>query len=168
MLNRFTRAHRLLKSDEFRRVFRSGIRLNDQYFTVIVARQTDQVLAVQNLIGQKRTDQKRASQKCIGQKLPGQDPTSRKPTGSASRLGLAISRKAAPRASDRNRIKRIVRESFRLANPRWQNNNLDLVVMTRQASTQAENGRLFQSLHRHWRRVQGDSRLAPSSPSCVA
>lgn len=33
--------------------------------------------------------------------------------GSASRLGLAISRKAAPRAVDRNRIKRQVREAFR-------------------------------------------------------
>lgn len=29
------------------------------------------------------------------------------------RLGLAISRKAAPRAIDRNRIKRIIREEFR-------------------------------------------------------
>ena len=29
------------------------------------------------------------------------------------RLGLAIARKAAPRAVDRNRIKRLIRESFR-------------------------------------------------------
>jgi ribonuclease P protein component len=30
-----------------------------------------------------------------------------------ARLGLAISRKAAPRAVDRNRIKRLIREHFR-------------------------------------------------------
>ncbi len=33
-------------------------------------------------------------------------------TGSA-RLGLAIARKAAPRAVDRNRVKRLIREDFR-------------------------------------------------------
>jgi ribonuclease P protein component len=33
--------------------------------------------------------------------------------GEHPRLGLAIARKAAPRAVDRNRIKRIIREEFR-------------------------------------------------------
>lgn len=33
--------------------------------------------------------------------------------GAGPRLGLAISRKAAPRAVDRNRVKRIIREEFR-------------------------------------------------------
>ena len=39
--------------------------------------------------------------------------------GAPSRLGLAISRKAAPRAVDRNRIKRHVRNVFRLQRPLW-------------------------------------------------
>lgn len=35
-----------------------------------------------------------------------------------SRLGIAISRKCSPRAVVRNRIKRVIRESFRLRKPK--------------------------------------------------
>jgi ribonuclease P protein component len=41
----------------------------------------------------------------------------RQPAGKA-RLGLAITKRVAPRAVDRNRVKRIVREVFRHAAPR--------------------------------------------------
>ena len=46
-----------------------------------------------------------------------------------SRLGIVVSKKVAPRAVDRNRIKRLVRETFR--RDRWQLGNNDLVVMAR-------------------------------------
>lgn len=35
-------------------------------------------------------------------------------TGTGARLGLAISARTVPRALDRNRLKRVTRESFRL------------------------------------------------------
>ncbi len=67
-----------------------------------------------------------------------------------ARLGLAIAKRVARRAVDRNRIKRLVRESIR------QESTLpivDLVVMTRPAAVQARNSDLFQSLEHHWKRI---------------
>nr|WP_242469397.1 ribonuclease P protein component [Rhabdochromatium marinum] len=73
-----------------------------------------------------------------------------------SRLGLAISRKVAPRAVDRNRIKRIVRESFRLAQAQWTDRHIDFVVMARRATASTGNHALFHSLQRHWLRLSRD------------
>ncbi len=70
-----------------------------------------------------------------------------------ARLGLAISRKAARRAVDRNRIKRIARESFRHCG---HDAAVDVIVFARQpAATQARAG-LRQSLDRHFRRLLGE------------
>ena len=70
-----------------------------------------------------------------------------------SRLGLAVSRKVDRRAVGRNRIKRIVRESFR----HWRALDaaagrpaLDIVVLARPAAAAADNQRLFSSLDHHW------------------
>ena len=67
------------------------------------------------------------------------------------RLGLAISRKVARSAVARNRIKRIVRESFRCHQP--QLGGLDWVVMGRAGLTEQKNTILFTSLQRHWQRL---------------
>lgn len=67
------------------------------------------------------------------------------------RMGLAIAKKAAKRAVDRNRIKRLCRESFR------QQDNLpvvDLVVMTRASAVSATNAELFSALDKHWQRIR--------------
>jgi ribonuclease P protein component len=67
------------------------------------------------------------------------------------RLGLAIARKHARAAVDRNRIKRLVRESFRhhlqLLGP------LDLVVLGRNGLAQRDNAELTASLQKHWKRL---------------
>ncbi len=65
------------------------------------------------------------------------------------RLGLAVSRKVSPRAVDRNRIRRVVRESFR--EHQYDLPACDLVVMARPAARDADNGQLRNSLERHWR-----------------
>ncbi len=66
-----------------------------------------------------------------------------------ARLGLAISKKVDKRAVGRNRIKRLVRESFR--QHREQLQAVDLVVMARPAATRADNETLLKALERHWR-----------------
>ncbi|MBI3188949.1 MAG: ribonuclease P protein component [Gammaproteobacteria bacterium] len=68
-----------------------------------------------------------------------------------ARLGLAISKKHAKRAIDRNRIKRIVRESFRHQQPLLP--AIDFVVMARDDTTRASNQELFASLTQHWKRL---------------
>jgi ribonuclease P protein component len=64
------------------------------------------------------------------------------------RLGLAISRRKAKLSVQRNRLKRLVRENFRLSE---HNANVDYVVMAGQQSSTATNTVLFQSLEKHWR-----------------
>lgn len=69
-----------------------------------------------------------------------------------ARLGMAIARSKIPRASARNRVKRVIRESFR----RHQQNlsGLDLVVLVRTNLSATDNRALFQSLEAHWDRHQ--------------
>ena len=67
-----------------------------------------------------------------------------------ARLGLAIGRKHCKPASGRNRLKRIVRESFR--HNRESLGGLDIVVINQPGARQATNAALFDSLDHHWRR----------------
>lgn len=60
------------------------------------------------------------------------------------RLGLAVAKKRAKRAVDRNRIKRVAREQFRLH--RQQLAGLDLVIMNRDPATTASAKQLGGSL----------------------
>lgn len=82
-----------------------------------------------------------------------------------ARIGMAVSRRVDRHAVGRNRIKRIVRESFR----RWRASRhaaqqpfrvapgaacaMDIVVLARQAAAEASNQQLFQSLGRLWNRL---------------
>ena len=70
--------------------------------------------------------------------------------GGQARLGLAISKKNCRQATARNRIKRIVRESFR--QHQEQLAGIDVVVMNQPAAATGSNRQLFDSLTGHWRR----------------
>jgi ribonuclease P protein component len=72
--------------------------------------------------------------------------------GDGPRLGLAIARKHARAAVARNRIKRLVRESFRHHQQRL--GPLDLVVLGRHGLAGRDNAQLRASLERHWNRLQ--------------
>ena len=73
-----------------------------------------------------------------------------RPDGGIARLGLVVPRKVSRRAVDRNRIRRVTRESFRKHRALLQ--NLDLVVLPRPAAVAISTGQMHAALSRHWRR----------------
>jgi len=64
------------------------------------------------------------------------------------RLGFAIAKKSTRRAVDRNRLKRLVRESFRQHKLKLP--DCDIVVMAKPQAKTMNNAELFQSIARHW------------------
>lgn len=67
-----------------------------------------------------------------------------------ARLGLAIAKKHCRLATNRNRLKRVVRESFRKHLPQLA--GLDIIVLNRPPATRAGNEALFNCLENHWRK----------------
>lgn len=65
------------------------------------------------------------------------------------KLGLAIGKKNCRLSTGRNRLKRIVRESFRQQRGLG---GVDIVVINQPAASQATNKALFDSLDSHWAR----------------
>ena len=72
------------------------------------------------------------------------------------RLGVTVSRRVASRAVERNRIKRVIRESFRHQQKILA--GLDIVAIARGAAQGTETKQLFVSLERHWRKVDQQCR----------
>lgn len=68
---------------------------------------------------------------------------------SEARLGLAISKRVAPRAVDRNRLRRLARESFRKLDLA----PLDYIVMAKKDAANTMNVTLADSLDRHFVRL---------------
>ena len=69
-----------------------------------------------------------------------------------ARLGLAISKRVSKRAVERNRIKRLLRESFRRV--RQQLPSVDLVVMAREEAAGVAGVELLAEIDLLWKKLQ--------------
>ncbi|MEN1728285.1 MAG: ribonuclease P protein component [Pseudomonadota bacterium] len=70
-----------------------------------------------------------------------------------ARLGMAVSRRVSPRAVVRNRVRRQIRESFRLRRPDLA--NMHYVVLAKPAAARCDADQLRQALDQLWSRFIG-------------
>jgi ribonuclease P protein component len=71
-----------------------------------------------------------------------------------ARLGMAVSKKVDSRAVQRNRLKRVIRESFRAHYfSDFPHTPVDVVVLPRRQAVTISNGQLFEKLEQHWHRI---------------
>ena len=78
-------------------------------------------------------------------------------TAQTVRLGMAVSKKVHKSAVVRNRIKRVVRESFRAwraGQEKRSGNAIDIVVLAQPASAKTDNQQLSDALSVHWNRIE--------------
>lgn len=75
-----------------------------------------------------------------------------------ARLGTAVSIRAAGNAVKRNRIKRLIRESFRQQQARLKGN--DLVVLVRPGISARSNREIIRTLDNHWRTIAAHAHTA--------
>ena len=71
----------------------------------------------------------------------------------SSRLGIVVAKKKVRRAHERNRVKRLARESFRLHQGQF-NKNIDVVMMPKVGIEAIENQELHQQLDFAWQKLQ--------------
>ena len=75
----------------------------------------------------------------------------RKNDGTLPRLGITIAKKRVKKAHDRNRLKRIIRESFRLQ--RQSLPSIDIVVVGKSGLDKMSNQELFLLLNKLWKKL---------------
>lgn len=68
-----------------------------------------------------------------------------------ARLGLVVGKRHARRAVERNRIKRVIRESFRAALPRLPAH--DIVVLPARGVAECDNVAMFEALESAWTKL---------------
>jgi len=78
-----------------------------------------------------------------------------------ARLGLVVGKKHARKASQRNLIKRIARESFRLSHALV---GVDIVLVARQGITQKDRAELREMIDYLWRRLKKKQHAANVQP----
>jgi ribonuclease P protein component len=78
-----------------------------------------------------------------------------------ARLGTTVSLRNAGCAVQRNRIKRLVRESFRQHQDML--NGWDVVVLVRPGVATRSNLQLFTSLENHWRTIANHAHTGPDT-----
>ncbi|MEZ5464095.1 MAG: ribonuclease P protein component [Lysobacteraceae bacterium] len=125
----FTRQARLLTPADFQRVFAKGRRFNSPHLQLI-ARPRDPVVNATDVDSETRH---------VAEPSP-------------ARLGLTVAKRVAKRAVDRNRVKRIARDSFRRHQHRL--TGLDLVLVARGGIAELPGNALHEALETLWQRAQ--------------
>ena len=122
---------------------------------------------------QHRLTEKRAFREIFEKPSVASDPFFKimaRPNGeSGSRLGLAVSRKVDRRAVQRNRLKRLVRESFRqqlASNPDMPAANY--LVLPRPQAVTISHAEVFERLARLWKNVNRKLQSHALSPTVQA
>ena len=83
-----------------------------------------------------------------------------------SRLGVIVAKKQIKKAHARNRIRRLVRESFRLQQHKLP--AVDIIVMVKALAAHQDNNKVFEELALLWKKLQTSNRLPSSKPVVVA
>ncbi|MDK1290283.1 ribonuclease P protein component [Pseudoalteromonas umbrosa] len=78
------------------------------------------------------------------------------------RLGLTVAKKRCKKACQRNRIKRLARESFRLN--RHKLDNIDIVLMVKTGVDEQSNEELTKQLNKLWRKINERCKLGAPKP----
>jgi ribonuclease P protein component len=78
-----------------------------------------------------------------------------------ARLGFVIAKKQVRHAVDRNRVKRLVRESFRLNNSRLE--SLDFVILARSGVIDMDNQQLREMIDALWFRLKRPNHVKPDN-----
>lgn len=73
-------------------------------------------------------------------------------TQASARLGITVPKKKVRNAVDRNKIKRIIRESFRLQ--RHKLPNVDIIVIAKSGIADMDNHALTVQLEKLWRKIK--------------
>lgn len=75
-----------------------------------------------------------------------------------SRIGMVVSRKVAGSAVNRNRIRRLIRETFRLG---FDQEGLDIVIVARGATAKLNNAAIRMALCGLWAKIADKHMKAP-------
>ena len=150
----FPREARLLDGRSYDAVFGENRRLADRHWTLLVHRR---VIVPAGAPPADAPDGSSDTSVAAGPDASGPGPDQGRedepspPVPPPARLGLAVAKKRARRAVDRNRIKRVARESFR--HVRAELTGLDVVIMNRDAAKDATAPELRRSLDALWSRL---------------
>lgn len=80
---------------------------------------------------------------------------------SCARLGLVITKRRFKHAVVRNKIRRLIRESFRKCSA--QLGNMDVIVLAKDSAQSQTNANLLGELDQHWRKL-----ILAHSPKCAS
>jgi ribonuclease P protein component len=72
-------------------------------------------------------------------------------TSNNPRLGITLAKKRVKHANDRNRLKRVIRESFRLERHSFP--NIDIVVVGKSGLDKLSNQELFSLMSKLWKKL---------------